>query len=123
MPLLQEWEAHQRAVRESFVRETLRPARPDQTMVRAVSALLDFSVFKSFQRQGTPPRSRSARAPAPRRTGKVLEQGESSSAGGGGVSNGIAAGSATDWSTTARDHREEGAARAAPTFASRSTPA
>lgn len=51
MPVVQEWEAHQRATRERFVREALRPIQPDEATVRAVSALLDFPVFKSFRRQ------------------------------------------------------------------------
>jgi AcrR family transcriptional regulator len=48
LPMVQEWEAHMRATIEGLVREALLPARPDEDTVRAVSALLDFSTFKSF---------------------------------------------------------------------------
>ena len=48
LPMVQEWEAHIRATIEGLVREALRPVRPDDGTVRAVSALLDFSTFKSF---------------------------------------------------------------------------
>jgi AcrR family transcriptional regulator len=51
MPLVREWEAHMRSTREGFVREALRPVEPHESTVRAVSALLDFPVFKSFCRQ------------------------------------------------------------------------
>lgn len=50
LPAVQEWEAGMRATREGFAREALRPAEPDERTVRAVSALLDFPVFKSFRR-------------------------------------------------------------------------
>lgn len=50
LPLVQEWEAGMRELREAYVREALRPVRPDAATVRAVGALLDFPVFKSFRR-------------------------------------------------------------------------
>ncbi len=49
---VQQWEAGMRATREGLAREALRPIRPDERTVRAVSALLDFPVFKSFRRHG-----------------------------------------------------------------------
>lgn len=48
LPMVQEWEAHMRATIAGLVREALLPARPDERTVQAVSALLDFSIFKSF---------------------------------------------------------------------------
>lgn len=51
MPAVQEWEADMRATREGLVREALHSIQPDEATVRAVSALLDFPVFKSFRRQ------------------------------------------------------------------------
>jgi AcrR family transcriptional regulator len=45
---VQEWEAYMRDTIAGLVREALVPAGPDESMVRAASALLDFSVFKSF---------------------------------------------------------------------------
>jgi hypothetical protein len=39
-----------RATREELSREALRPIQPDERMVRAVSALFDFPVFKAFRR-------------------------------------------------------------------------
>ena len=48
LPIVQEWEAHMRAMIEGLVREALRPVGPAERMVGAVSALLDFSTFKSF---------------------------------------------------------------------------
>jgi AcrR family transcriptional regulator len=48
LPVVQEWEAYMRATIEGLVREALLPARPDEDTVQAVSALLDFSTFKSF---------------------------------------------------------------------------
>ena len=52
LPSVQEWEAHMRATREGFTREALRPLdlEPDEETVRALSALLDFPLFKSFRR-------------------------------------------------------------------------
>jgi AcrR family transcriptional regulator len=46
--MVQEWEAHMRATIAGLVREALLPAQPDEGTVQAVSALLDFSTFKSF---------------------------------------------------------------------------
>jgi AcrR family transcriptional regulator len=51
---VQEWEAGMRAVREGLVREALTPVASDEVAVRTVSALLDFSVFRSFQRHRVP---------------------------------------------------------------------
>jgi AcrR family transcriptional regulator len=48
LPVVQEWEAHMRATIAGLVREALLAAGPDEGTVQAVSALLDFSVFKSF---------------------------------------------------------------------------
>lgn len=48
LPAVQEWEAYMRATIEGLVREALLPAEPDERTVGAVSALLDFSTFKSF---------------------------------------------------------------------------
>ena len=48
LPEVQEWESHMRSTIEGLVREALLPAGPDEGTVRAASALLDFSTFKSF---------------------------------------------------------------------------
>ena len=48
LPAVQEWEAYMRATIEGLAREALRPVGPDERTVRAASALLDFSTFKSF---------------------------------------------------------------------------
>ena len=48
LPAVQEWEAQMRATIEGLVREALLPSEPDERTVQAVSALLDFSTFKSF---------------------------------------------------------------------------
>ena len=48
LPMVQEWEAHMRATMAGLVREALLPVEPDEGTVRAVSALLEFSTFKSF---------------------------------------------------------------------------
>ena len=48
MPMVQEWEAHMRATIAGLTREALLPVGPDEGTVQAVSALLDFSTFKSF---------------------------------------------------------------------------
>ena len=48
LPAVQEWEAYMRATIEGLAREALRPVGSDERTVRAVSALLDFSTFKSF---------------------------------------------------------------------------
>ena len=52
LPAVQEWEALMRATREGFIREALRPLNlePDEEMVRALSAVLDFPLFKSLLR-------------------------------------------------------------------------
>jgi AcrR family transcriptional regulator len=52
LPAVREWEAGMRATREGLAREALLPVRPDDSTVRAVSALLEFSVFRSFLRHG-----------------------------------------------------------------------
>lgn len=48
LPAVQEWEAYMRSTIEGLAREALRPVEPDERTVRAASALLDFSTFKSF---------------------------------------------------------------------------
>ena len=48
LPMVQEWEAHMRATIAGLVREALLPVGPDEGTVQVVSALLDFSTFKSF---------------------------------------------------------------------------
>lgn len=48
LPAVQEWEAYMRATIAGLVREALLPVGPDEDTVQAVSALLDFSTFKSF---------------------------------------------------------------------------
>ena len=48
LPMVQEWEAQMQATIAGLVREALRPVRPDKGAGQAVSALLDFSTFKSF---------------------------------------------------------------------------
>ena len=48
LPVVQEWESYMRATIAGLVRESLLSAGPDERTVQAVSALLDFSVFKSF---------------------------------------------------------------------------
>jgi AcrR family transcriptional regulator len=48
LPAVAEWEAYMRATIAGLVREALVPAGSDERMVQAVSALLDFSTFKSF---------------------------------------------------------------------------
>jgi AcrR family transcriptional regulator len=48
LPAVAEWEAYMRATIAGLVREALAPAGPDERTVQAVSALLDFSTFKSF---------------------------------------------------------------------------
>lgn len=49
LPAIQEWEAGMRATREGLAREALRPVQSEESTVRAVAALLDFPVFKSFR--------------------------------------------------------------------------
>jgi AcrR family transcriptional regulator len=48
LPMVQEWEAHMRATIAGLVREALLPVGPDEGTVQVVSALLEFSTFKSF---------------------------------------------------------------------------
>jgi AcrR family transcriptional regulator len=48
LPAVAEWEAYMRATIAGLVREALVSAEPDERLVQAVSALLDFSTFKSF---------------------------------------------------------------------------
>jgi AcrR family transcriptional regulator len=48
LPAVAEWEAYMRATIAGLVREALVSAEPDERMIQAVSALLDFSTFKSF---------------------------------------------------------------------------
>jgi AcrR family transcriptional regulator len=45
---VQEWEAYMRATIAGLVREALVSAEPDERTVQAVSALVDFSTFKSL---------------------------------------------------------------------------
>ncbi len=52
LPMVQEWEAHMRATIAGLAREALQPVGPDEETVGAVSALLDFSTFKSFMDRG-----------------------------------------------------------------------
>jgi AcrR family transcriptional regulator len=48
LPAVQEWEAYMRATIARLVREALVSAEPGDRIVQVVSALLDFSTFKSF---------------------------------------------------------------------------
>ena len=48
LPAVVEWEAYMRSIIAGLVREALVSAGPDERTVQAVSALLDFSTFKSF---------------------------------------------------------------------------
>ena len=48
LPMVQEWEAHMRATIAGLVREALHSVGPDERTVQGVSALLNFSTFKSF---------------------------------------------------------------------------
>ena len=48
LSMVQEWEAHMRATIVGLAREALQPVGPDEDTVQAVSALVDFSTFKSF---------------------------------------------------------------------------
>ena len=52
LPMVQEWEAYMRATIAGLAREALQPVGPDEETVGAVSALLDFSTFKSFMDRG-----------------------------------------------------------------------
>jgi AcrR family transcriptional regulator len=48
LPAVVEWEAYMRSTIAGLVREALVCAEPDEHTVQSVSALLDFSTFKSF---------------------------------------------------------------------------
>ncbi len=48
LPMVQEWEAHMRATIAGLVREALLPVEADEDTVQAASALVDFSIYKSF---------------------------------------------------------------------------
>ena len=48
LPMVQEWEAHMRATIAGLVREALHSVGADERTVQGVSALLNFSTFKSF---------------------------------------------------------------------------
>ena len=52
LPMVREWEDYMRATIAGLVREALQPVGPDEETVGAVSALLDFSTFKSFMDRG-----------------------------------------------------------------------
>ena len=54
LPAVQEWEAHVRATIAGLAREALQPVESDEETVQAVSALLDFSTFKSFKDREIP---------------------------------------------------------------------
>ena len=61
LPAVVEWEAYMRATIAGLVREALVPAGPDEHTVQTVSALLDFSTFKSFLDRDVP-KERAAKA-------------------------------------------------------------
>src|SRR5215208_6367839 len=48
LPAVAEWEAYMRDTIAGLVREALVSAEPDEHTVQSVSALLDFSTYKSF---------------------------------------------------------------------------
>jgi AcrR family transcriptional regulator len=48
LPAVVEWEAYMRSTIAGLVHEALVSAEPDEHTVQSVSALLDFSTFKSF---------------------------------------------------------------------------
>jgi AcrR family transcriptional regulator len=54
LPAVVEWEAYMRATIAGLVREALVSAGPDERTVQSVSALLDFSTFKSFVDRDVP---------------------------------------------------------------------
>ena len=54
LPAVVEWEAYMRATVAGLVREALVSAGPDEYAVQSVSALLDFSTFKSFVDRDVP---------------------------------------------------------------------
>ena len=61
LPAVVEWESYMRATIAGLVREALVPAGPDEHTVQTVSALLDFSTFKSFLDRDVP-KERAAKA-------------------------------------------------------------
>jgi hypothetical protein len=61
LPAVVEWEAYMRATIAGLVREALVPAETDEHTVQTVSALLDFSTFKSFVDRDVP-KERAAKA-------------------------------------------------------------
>jgi AcrR family transcriptional regulator len=54
LPMVREWEAHMRATIAGLAREALKPVEPAEDTVQAVSALLDFSTYKSFMDRDIP---------------------------------------------------------------------
>lgn len=52
LPAIQEWEVHQRATVEAFAREALGGRKVGANAVRLVSAFLDLSTYRSFERRG-----------------------------------------------------------------------
>ncbi len=52
LPMVREWEAYMRATIAGLAREALQPVEPDEDVVQAASALVDFSTFKSFMDRG-----------------------------------------------------------------------
>jgi AcrR family transcriptional regulator len=54
LPMVQEWEVYMRATIAGLVREALASAGPDERTVGTISALLDFSTFKSFLERDIP---------------------------------------------------------------------
>ena len=54
LPAVVEWEEYMRATIAGLVREALVCAEPDEHTVQSVSALLDFSTFKSFLNRNIP---------------------------------------------------------------------
>jgi AcrR family transcriptional regulator len=52
LPAMQEWEAYQRATVEAFAREALGRREVGANAVGLVSALLDLTTFRSFERRG-----------------------------------------------------------------------
>jgi AcrR family transcriptional regulator len=61
LPAVVEWEAYMRATIAELVREALVSAGPEERTVQSVSALLDFSTFKSFVDRDVP-KERAAKA-------------------------------------------------------------
>ena len=54
LPEVREWESFMRATRAGYVREALRPLEPSEDTVQALSALIDFPLFKSFRLHDVP---------------------------------------------------------------------